>query len=94
MIAAGSMADKDVPPFTIVQGDRARLVGLNVVGLRRAGVSVASRTALKDAYRELFRRGGVMLERVTALEQDSDDPLVTELATFVRGSTRGICVGR
>jgi hypothetical protein len=35
-----------------------------------------------------------MLERVTALEQDSDDPLVTELATFVRGSTRGICVGR
>jgi hypothetical protein len=35
-----------------------------------------------------------MLERVTTLEQNSDDPLVAELATFVRGSTRGICVGK
>ncbi len=94
MIAAGSMADKDVPPFTIVQGDRARLVGLNVIGLRRAGVSVASRTALKDAYKDLFRRGGVMLERAAALEQAADDPLVAELVAFVKASTRGICVGR
>ena len=36
MVAAGSMCAQDVPPFTIAKGDRVRLYGLNVVGLRRA----------------------------------------------------------
>jgi len=94
MVAAGSMADKDVPPFTLVQGDRACLMGLNSVGLRRAGISDASRAALKEAYRYLFRRGGVLAERVAELRTSADDPFVLEMVAFVDGSERGLCMGR
>lgn len=94
MVAAGSMADKDVPPFTLVQGDRAKLVGLNAVGLRRAGVPDASRAALKEAYRGLFRRGGVLAERAAELLDSTDDPFVLEMVRFLEATERGICLGR
>ncbi|HCH65863.1 MAG TPA: acyl-[acyl-carrier-protein]--UDP-N-acetylglucosamine O-acyltransferase, partial [Deltaproteobacteria bacterium] len=54
MVGGGAMAALDVPPFTIAQGDRARLFGLNIVGLRRASHDPSVASALKGAYRELF----------------------------------------
>ena len=56
-VAAGAMCERDVPPFVIVQGDRARVRALNVVGLRRRGVPESSIGALRAAYRRLFLRG-------------------------------------
>ena len=38
MVGGGGMCAQDVPPFTLAQGDRARLFGLNVTGLKRAGI--------------------------------------------------------
>ncbi len=92
MVGAGAMAAQDVPPFTIAQGDRARLFGLNVVGLRRAGVKLDVLQALKQAYREVFHPGTPMriaLEQVR--EVYADVPEVVELVEFCEGSTRGIC---
>jgi UDP-N-acetylglucosamine acyltransferase len=53
-VAAGAMCEKDVPPFVIVQGDRARVRALNVVGLRRRGVPEESIAALRLAFRAVF----------------------------------------
>ena len=53
-VAAGAMCERDVPPFVIVQGDRAKVRGLNVVGLRRREVPEASIESLTRAFRVLF----------------------------------------
>lgn len=92
MVAGGAMATQDVPPFTIAQGDRARLVGLNVVGLRRSGFTREVMAALKAAYRELFQAG--MPLRIAAeqvREVYGDVPEVIELVDFLEDSQRGIC---
>ena len=86
------MVAQDVPPFTIAQGDRARLFGLNIVGLRRNGFGLEVLTALKGAYRELFHQGlplRIALEQVR--EVYAEVPEVVELVQFVESSTRGIC---
>mgnify|MGYP002875807203 CR=1 FL=1 len=92
MVGGGGMAAQDVPPFTIAQGDRARLFGLNIVGLRRNGFSLDVVNALKGAYRELFHQGlplRIALEQVR--EVYAEVPEVVELVAFIETSTRGIC---
>jgi UDP-N-acetylglucosamine acyltransferase len=77
-VAAGAMCERDVPPFVIVQGDRARVRALNVVGLRRRGVGDASIAALQRAFRTLFSG---QLPRAEALPLlDCSDPFVAALA--------------
>jgi len=92
MLGGGAKAAQDVPPFTIAQGDRARLFGLNIVGLRRNGLDLDVVVGLKSAYRQLFHHG---LPLRIALEQVRDVyakvPEVAELVEFIEGSTRGIC---
>jgi UDP-N-acetylglucosamine acyltransferase len=92
MVGGGAMCTQDVPPFTIAQGDRARLFGLNIVGLRRHGVPQESVAALKDAYRDLFSQGlplRIALEQVRA--SYATVPEVKELVEFIENSTRGVC---
>jgi UDP-N-acetylglucosamine acyltransferase len=88
-VAAGSMVERDVPPFVIVQGDRARVRALNRVGLGRRGVPEASRQALEKAFRTLFRDSGVRSEAVETVARDfGDDPYVAKLVAFLRRATR------
>ncbi len=61
-VAAGSMCERDVPPFVIVQGDRARVRALNKVGLRRRGIDEASIARLEAAFRALYKKGAVREE--------------------------------
>jgi UDP-N-acetylglucosamine acyltransferase len=76
-VAAGAMCERDVPPFVIVQGDRARVRALNVVGLRRRAVPEASIGALRRAFRLLFVSG---TPRAEALQRaETSDPYVAEL---------------
>jgi UDP-N-acetylglucosamine acyltransferase len=81
-VAAGAMCERNVPPFVIVQGDRARVRALNIVGLERRGISAASIAALKKAFASTFARrapGVSFDDAVRAL--DRSDPLVAALAT-------------
>jgi UDP-N-acetylglucosamine acyltransferase len=55
-VAGGAMCERDVPPFVIVQGDRARVRALNVVGLRRRGVPAEAISALRAAFRAVYVR--------------------------------------
>jgi UDP-N-acetylglucosamine acyltransferase len=92
MVGGGAMAALDVPPFTIAQGDRARLFGLNIVGLRRAGHDASVVSALKGAYRELFHDAQPLrigLENVRRRFAGSEE--VQELVAFVEASVRGVC---
>jgi UDP-N-acetylglucosamine acyltransferase len=92
MLGGGAMCSQDVPPFTIAQGDRARLVGVNILGLRRAGTSDETISVLKDAWRMLFMGE---LPRRTAAErvQEAHGGIVEvrELITFLETTTRGVC---
>jgi UDP-N-acetylglucosamine acyltransferase len=92
LCAAGAMMSMDVPPFCTVAGDRARLHGLNLVGLRRRGFAAPAIAALKRAYRLLFhstcgRREAVARTRAAF----GDVPEVGRLLDFVAASRRGVC---
>lgn len=82
---------KDIPPYMIATGDRARLHGLNSVGLKRRGFSPETLLALKKAYRIIFRFGLTLneaIERVTAEVEQL--PEVVTLIDFIKKSERGI----
>lgn len=88
-VAAGAMCERDVPPFVIVQGDRARVRALNVVGLERRGVSAEAVAALKKAFALTFARRAPHVgfdEAVRAL--DRADPLVAAFASALSSSAR------
>lgn len=79
-VAGGAMCERNVPPFVIAQGDRARVRALNVVGLERRGVPAASVAALKKAFGAVFvRRSGSFAEAVATL--DRSDRYVDQLAS-------------
>jgi UDP-N-acetylglucosamine acyltransferase len=96
MVGGVSGVEADVPPFASVMGNRARLAGLNVIGLKRRGFSKAQIASLRAAYRALFGDAGVFAERLAATRAlHGDDHLVAELLAFIdapshRGLIRGM----
>ena len=88
MIGGKSKVIQDALPFVTSDGSPCRAHGLNLVGLRRAGVPTEHVRALKEGYRLLLRaslRLPDALERMAAVQ----DPLVDEVIAFVRTTTRG-----
>ncbi len=85
------MVAQDVAPYTMAQGDRAKTVGLNLVGLKRRGFSEATVRTIKKAYRLVFRSG---LKIDEALEQIGKDlersPELDVFVDFIKDSERGI----
>jgi UDP-N-acetylglucosamine acyltransferase len=88
MVGGVAKVVQDCLPFVITDGHPARARGLNVVGLRRAGVTLPQVRALKEAYR-LLVRSGLRLETALGRMAALQDPLVDEMIAFVRGSKRG-----
>lgn len=86
MVGGASGVEADVIPFGTVMGNRARLTGLNVVGLKRRGVDRAGLHRLRDAFRLLFAGGDtgtVFAERLAGARGLSGDPLVAEMLAFI-----------
>jgi UDP-N-acetylglucosamine acyltransferase len=82
---------KDIPPFMMAAGNRARLYGLNAVGLERQGFAKAEIVKLKRAYRILFRSSLPLEKSLKLVEEELDGENIRELLTFIRSSERGIC---
>lgn len=80
---------QDVPPFTMVDGESNHVVGLNRVGLRRAGVTPQQRTDIKDAYQLIYRGGLAFQELLDALDAAYQDGPAAEYAPFLRAASRG-----
>ena len=81
-IGALSMVNKDVIPFGMVYGDRARLMGLNLIGLRRKGFKATIINDFKIAYAGLFSEKGTLKGRLNAIDPESN-PLIDKLVTFI-----------
>lgn len=92
MVGGVSGVEGDVIPFGSVIGNRARLVGLNIRGLRRRGMDRAGLHRLRQAFRMLFRGKGVFAARVDAVREAlGGDELVAEILEFVAApSHRGL----
>jgi UDP-N-acetylglucosamine acyltransferase len=91
MMSGGSAVQKDVPPFCMTRSVSPNtIMGLNVVGLRRAGFSADDRKLLKQALYLLYQSDLSVPNAVAKLEQ-IDSPLVQEMCEFIRSSERGIC---
>jgi UDP-N-acetylglucosamine acyltransferase len=88
MIGGNSKIIQDCLPFVTTDGVPGRACGLNIVGLRRAGLKSSDLQKLKDAYR-LLLRSGLALEEALARIGDARDPYVDHLTNFIRASTRG-----
>jgi len=96
MIGGMSGVEQDVIPYGSVLGNRARLAGLNVVGIRRRGFSRSEIADLRKAYRLLFAEEGSMAERlVDVSEMYNENVAVMDIVDFIRGdSSRSICQPR
>jgi UDP-N-acetylglucosamine acyltransferase len=96
MIGAGAMVSHDAPPFAMVQGDRAKLVAVNVVGLHRNGFTAEQKALVKRVFRLLFWRAGTLHQRLEFVRGTTlhRDPICREIVDFVASSKRGVCSAR
>jgi UDP-N-acetylglucosamine acyltransferase len=86
-VAGGAMVEANVPPFVIVQGDRARVRALNKVGLRRSGMSSDEQALLAQAFGEVWRSAQPLSVAWQSLpEALRGHPLVAEWEPFISGS--------
>ena len=92
MFSGAAAASVDVPPFCVVN-ERQRMGHINLVGMRRAGMSREDINAVKQAFRRALRPSLPRAEVLAILDElGADSPAVREMAEFVRGSKR-ICPG-
>ena len=90
-IGGKSAIPKDIPPYVMAAGDRARLHGLNNVGLRRSGFSETTLSNLKKVYRIFFRIGLTINEAIERVRAEVDQvPEVVNFINFIQSSSRGI----
>jgi len=91
MISGGAMIAQDIPPYTIAQGDRAKPIGINLIGLKRRGFPESTMRAIKNAYRLMFRSGLRLEEALERIDREYGEiPEVRHFAAFIKESQRGI----
>ncbi len=90
-VGGKSAVVKDIPPYVIAAGDRAKLHGLNSVGLKRHGFSEETLSSLKKTYRIFFRIGLTLNEAIERVKAEVEQiPEVVHLIDFIKSSQRGI----
>lgn len=96
MVGGVSGVEADVIPFGSVIGNRARLAGLNLIGLKRRGVDRAGLHQIRAAFRCLFNDVGVQAERMAAARAEwGTHPMVAEILAFMeQPSKRGLIRAR
>lgn len=92
MVGGLSGISQDIPPYTMASGERAKLFGLNAVGLKRHGFSDTTINELKKAYKILFREKHTMKDAIRKVQSElpySDE--IKRLIEFIEKNKRGIC---
>ncbi len=91
MTAVGTVVLQDVPPYLMAAGNTAQPYGINVEGLKRRGFTADSLTALKRAYRTLYKSGLLLEEaKLKLAEEAKTQPDVQRFVDFLAVSKRGI----
>lgn len=92
MVGGFSGIGQDIPPYTIAAGARARLYGLNIVGLKRHGFSDETISDLKKAYKILFREKRTLKDAIKKVQEDLPyTEEIRHLIEFIEANKRGIC---
>ena len=91
LLSGVSACSKDIPPFWVIR-DVNRVCGINVIGMRRAGIGTAEIQAVRLAFRLICRDGLTVPVALAQIEaQVGEFPAIRELVAFVRASRRGLC---
>lgn len=95
-VGGASAVESDIIPFGLVVGNRAHLMGLNLVGLKRRGFTREQISSLRDAYGQIFAPEGALRDRVAAVkERFESNAEVMEIVNFIQaGSDRPLCLPR
>jgi UDP-N-acetylglucosamine acyltransferase len=92
ILGAGAMVSQDVAPFCNATGDRARLHGLNLIGLKRRGFDAEIVRDIKQAYRLMFRSGLKVAEAAARIRAEVPTGReVDHFLAFIEASERGVC---
>lgn len=92
MLSGNALVGKDVPPFCTMQhAILNRIAGLNVIGMRRAGLTPEERLQVKQAFSLLFRSGLNVTQAVARIREEIPPGPAHEFCTFAEKSKRGIC---
>jgi UDP-N-acetylglucosamine acyltransferase len=91
MVSGNTRLNLDAPPYFTYSGFEPRPVGLNKVGLRRAGFQPEDIAAIKKAYRILYRSGLKLEAALERIEAEVATSHTRHLVEFIRRSKRGIC---
>ncbi len=90
MIAGLTGVSKDIPPFVIANGQRAALIGLNLVGLKRNGFTAEQRSRIKAVYRLIFRSGLRLADGLSEAKKRHSSPETDQIVDFIEASERGV----
>lgn len=91
MLAGCAKVTKDVPPFAMVDGNPATVVGQNVVGLKRGGFTSEDRNKIKHAYKIIYHSGMNFSKAIEELKQENDpNPYIKMIIQFFEESDRGV----
>lgn len=91
MIGGNTRVNLDVPPYFLYSGFNVEPVGINLVGLKRAGFDASEISALKTAYRLLYRSGLKLSDALDRIDKECPSSQTRHLVEFVRSSERGVC---
>lgn len=94
MVGGNARVTRDVPPFVMVDGETSCLVGLNKVGLRRAGFSADEVIELKEAYRFIYRSGLTWAEMLEQLREQYSAGVAAAFVEFFSAGQRGFTPDR
>jgi UDP-N-acetylglucosamine acyltransferase len=92
MVGGFSGVGQDIPPYMIAAGARAKLFGLNTIGLKRHGFSDSTINDLKKAYKILFREKRTLKDAIKKIQENlpyTDE--IKHLIEFIQKNKRGIC---
>ena len=89
MIGGASAVSQDIPPFCLAEGNRAKIKGLNLIGLRRR-FQREDIDALKKAYSAIFRSNKPLKESAQQISDEIKNQKVEKLCNFIINTKRGI----
>ena len=91
MVGGMTRVNQDVTPYLTHVGPTMAVHGLNLVGLRRAGLGSGDIDRIRSAYRILFRSGAPLADALATVEAEVDGPHARHMVEFIRASKRGVC---
>ncbi len=92
MVGGGAMVAMDVPPYTLASGDRVRLYGINVIGLKRRGYAKEKIRLIEKTYKIIFRSKYNLNDAIKKVQDEiPPDPDISYIIEFFQTSKRGVC---